>query len=104
MSTSTSCNVFIFLWLALNNVKISLRISGKLAWYLIAEKLKYLGILVTNDGKIDRQIDKWIGSVAAVLQLLYQLVMVHQELRLWTKLSVYQSIYIPFLTYGHKLW
>lgn len=39
-----------------------------------------------------------------MLQLLYWFVVEKQELSLRTKLCVYQSVYVPVLTYGHMLW
>lgn len=44
----------------------------------------------------------WVAS--AVIRVLYQSVVVKRELSLKVKLSIYWSIYIPTLTYGHKLY
>lgn len=65
---------------------------------------KYLGILLTSDGKRDQEIDKWISSPTAVLQLLYRSVVLKQELSLRAKLSVYRSIYVPILTVTMSSW
>jgi len=40
--------------------------------------------------------DRWIGAASAVTRALYRSVVV--------KLSIYGSIYVPTMTYGHKLW
>ncbi|KAK3528750.1 hypothetical protein QTP70_011199 [Hemibagrus guttatus] len=64
------------------------------------EEFKYLGVLFTSEGRMDREIDRRIGSVAAVMQSMYQFVVVKKELTRKAKLSIYQSIYIPILTYG----
>lgn len=45
-----------------------------------------------------------IGAVAAVMLMLYQSVVIKRDLSLKFKLSIYQSSYIPTLTYGHKVW
>ncbi|KAK3541564.1 hypothetical protein QTP86_031079, partial [Hemibagrus guttatus] len=68
------------------------------------EEFKYLGVLFTSEGRMDREIDRWIGAATAVMRSMYQSVVVKKELSWKAKLSIYQSIYIPTLTYGHELW
>ncbi|KAK3538885.1 hypothetical protein QTP86_018754 [Hemibagrus guttatus] len=68
------------------------------------EEFKYLGILFTNEGRMDREIDRRIGAAAAVMRSMYRSVVVKKELSWKAKLSIYQSIYVPTLTYGHELW
>ncbi len=53
---------------------------------------------------MEREIDRRIGAVAAVMRSLYRSVVVKKELSRKAKLSIYQSIYVPTLTYGHELW
>ncbi|KAK3521649.1 hypothetical protein QTP70_014695 [Hemibagrus guttatus] len=62
------------------------------------EEFKYLWVLFTSEGRMDREIDRRIS--AAVMRS----VVVKKELSRKAKLSIYQSIYIPTLTYGHELW
>ncbi|KAK3517620.1 hypothetical protein QTP70_013401 [Hemibagrus guttatus] len=38
------------------------------------------------------------------MQFMYRSVVVKKELKWKAKLSIYQSIYVPTLTYGHELW
>ena len=68
------------------------------------EEFKYLGVLSTSGGRMEREIDRWIGAVAAVMRSLYRSVVVKRELSRKAKLSIYRSIYVPTLTYGHELW
>ncbi|KAK3548138.1 hypothetical protein QTP70_004870 [Hemibagrus guttatus] len=68
------------------------------------EEFKYLGVLFTSEGRMDREIDRWIGAAAAVMRSMYRSVVVKKELSRKAKLSIYQSIYVPTLTYGHELW
>ncbi|KAK3526897.1 hypothetical protein QTP86_003592 [Hemibagrus guttatus] len=68
------------------------------------EEFNYLGVLFTSEGRMDREIDRWIGAVAAVMRSMYQSVVVKNELSQKAKLSIYQSIYVPTLTYGYELW
>ncbi|KAK3508311.1 hypothetical protein QTP70_020019 [Hemibagrus guttatus] len=68
------------------------------------EQFKYLGVLFTSEGRMDREIDRRIGAAAAVMRSMYRSVVVKKELSRKAKLSIYQSIYAPTLTYGHELW
>ncbi|KAK3509856.1 hypothetical protein QTP70_015863 [Hemibagrus guttatus] len=68
------------------------------------EEFKYLGVLFTSEGRMDREIDRRIGAAAAVMRSMYRSVVVKKELSRKAKLSIYQSIYAPALTYGHELW
>ena len=44
--------------------------------------------------KIEREIDGWIGAASAVMRTLRRSVVV----------KIYPLIFVPTLTYGHKLW
>ncbi|KAK3519394.1 hypothetical protein QTP70_027533 [Hemibagrus guttatus] len=68
------------------------------------EEFKYLGVLFTSEGRMDREIDRRIGAAAAVMRSMYRSVVVKKELSRKAKLLIYQSIYAPTLTYGHELW
>ncbi|KAK3507305.1 hypothetical protein QTP70_013559 [Hemibagrus guttatus] len=68
------------------------------------EEFKYLGVLFTSEGRMDREIDRQIGAAAAVMRSMYRSVVVKKELSRKAKLSIYQSIYVPTLTYGLELW
>ena len=43
-------------------------------------------------------------SAGAVLRSLYRTVVTKRELSRKAKLSIYQSIFVPILTYGHEGW
>ncbi|KAK7916392.1 hypothetical protein WMY93_012153 [Mugilogobius chulae] len=68
------------------------------------EEFKYLGVLFTSEGRMEREIDRRIGAASAVMRSLYRTVVVKKELSRKAKLSIYRSIYVPTLTYGHELW
>ncbi|XP_061894160.1 solute carrier family 25 member 55a isoform X1 [Entelurus aequoreus] len=68
------------------------------------EEFKYLGVLFTSEGRVDREIDRRIGAASSVMRTLYRSVVVKKELSRKAKLSIYRSIYVPILTYGHELW
>ncbi|MDF4350667.1 hypothetical protein P3435_23365 [Vibrio parahaemolyticus] len=46
----------------------------------------------------------WFGAASAVMRALRRSVVVKRELSQKAKLSIYLSIYVPTLTYGHELW
>ena len=50
---------------------------------------------------MERETDRRIGAAAAVMRSLYRSVVVKRELSRKAKLSIYWSIYVPALTYGH---
>ena len=68
------------------------------------EEFKYLGVLFTSDGTMEREIDRRIGAASAVMRTLHSSVVVKKELSRKAKLSIYRSIFVPTLTYGHELW
>ena len=54
--------------------------------------------------RMERELDGRIGVASAVLRALHRPVVVKKELSQKAKLSIYWSIYVPTLTYGHELW
>jgi len=68
------------------------------------EKFRYLGVLFASDGSWDQEIDRRIGAAAGVMRQLYRGVICKRELSNKAKLSVFKSIFVPTLTYGHELW
>ncbi|CAM4608815.1 unnamed protein product [Leuciscus chuanchicus] len=68
------------------------------------EEFMYLGVLFMSEGRMHREIDRRIGAASAVMRSMYRSVVVKKELSRKAKLSIYRSIYVPTLTYGHELW
>ncbi|KAK3562878.1 hypothetical protein QTP86_011111 [Hemibagrus guttatus] len=83
-------------------VACTLQVGGELLPQV--EEFKYLRVLFMSEGRMDREIDRRIGAAAAVMRSMYRSVVVKKELSRKAKLSIYQSIYVPTLTYGHELW
>ncbi|KAI3368473.1 hypothetical protein L3Q82_025489 [Scortum barcoo] len=85
-------------------VACPLRVSGEVLPQV--EEFKYLGVLFTSEGKMEREIDRRIGAASAsYARSVYRTVVVKKELSRKAKLSIYhRSIYVPTLTYGHELW
>ncbi|TWW53400.1 hypothetical protein D4764_0262180, partial [Takifugu flavidus] len=68
------------------------------------EEFKYLGVLFTSEGRMEQEIDRRIGAASTVMRTLHRSVVVKRELSRKAKLSIYRSIFVPTLTYGHELW
>ncbi|KAK3569663.1 hypothetical protein QTP86_002629 [Hemibagrus guttatus] len=90
--------------MVLNRKKVvcTLQVGGEVLPQV--EDFKYLGVLFTSEGRMDREIDRRIGAAAAVMRSMYRSVVMKKELSWKAKLLIYQSIYVPTLTYGHELW
>jgi len=83
-------------------VECSLRVGSKLLPK--AKEFKFFGVLFKSEGKMKWELDILIGAACAVMRALYRSVLVKRELSRKAKLSIYRSICVPNLTYGHKLW
>ncbi|TWW73389.1 hypothetical protein D4764_15G0007830 [Takifugu flavidus] len=68
------------------------------------EEFKYLGMLFTSEGRMEREIDRRIGAASAVMRALNRSVVVKKELSRKAKLLIYRSNYVPVLIYGHQRW
>ncbi|XP_036950584.1 uncharacterized protein LOC119017743 [Acanthopagrus latus] len=68
------------------------------------KEFKYLGVLFTSEGMMGREIDQRVGAAGAVLHALHHTFVMKRELSGKAKLSIYRSIFVPTLTYGHERW
>ena len=68
------------------------------------EKFKYLGVAFTSDGRQDEELDTRIGKDSAVMRALHYSVIMKPELSKKTKLSIFRTVSVPILPYGHKSW
>ncbi|KAK0154091.1 hypothetical protein N1851_003835 [Merluccius polli] len=80
-------------------VECTLRVRDE----ILPQVEEYLGVLFTNEGRMEREIDRRIRAASAVMRTLHGSVVVKRELSRKAKLSIYQSIFVPALTYGHEL-
>ncbi|TWW62719.1 hypothetical protein D4764_04G0013660 [Takifugu flavidus] len=53
---------------------------------------------------MEQEIDRRIGAASGVMWTLHWSIVVKRELGQKAKLSIYRSIFVPTLTYGHELW
>ncbi|TKS65587.1 NLR family CARD domain-containing protein 3 CARD15-like protein [Collichthys lucidus] len=78
-------------------VECSLRVGDEVLPQM--DEFKYPGVLFTSEGRMEREIDRRISAASAVMQTLHRSVVVKEEMSQKVKLSIYQSIYVPTLTY-----
>ena len=57
-----------------------------------------------SEGMMGHEIDGRVGAAGVVLHALQSTVMTKRELSRKAKLSIYWSIFVPTLTYGHERW
>ena len=68
------------------------------------EKFKYLGVAFTSDGRQHEELDTRIGKASAVMRALHYSVVIKRELSKKAKLSIFKTVFVPILTYGHESW
>ena len=66
------------------------------------EKLKYLEVTFSSDGKQDEELDTRIGKASAVMQALYYSVAMTRELSKTPTLSIFETVFVPILTNGRE--
>ena len=64
-----------------------------------SKDFKYLRVLFKDEDLMQREVDSWVGAASVVMPALYQTLVV-KELGQRAKLSIYQPIAVPTLTYG----
>ena len=68
------------------------------------EVVKYLGVMISGDGRMEEEIRSRIGNAARVIGVLNEPVWKRKELSRRTKLRVYNAIVVPTLMYGSETW
>ena len=68
------------------------------------EKFKYLGVAFTSDGRQNKELDTLIGKASAVMRAFHYSVAMKRELSKKAKLSIFEVVFVPILTYGHESW
>lgn len=67
-------------------------------------KFKYLGSTISEDGKIDIEINERIGAASRLFHSIRNKFLGKREITKKTKLAVYKSTFVPTLTYGCESW
>ena len=78
----------------------ALGVEGQQSFPQVKE-VKYLGVWFTSEGMMEREMNRRVGAAGAVLHVLHRTVVTKRELSQKAKLSIYRSIFVPTLTYGH---
>ena len=68
------------------------------------EVVKYLGVMISGDERMEEEIRSRIGKAARVIGKLNEPVWKHKELNRRRKLKVYNALTVPTLTYGSETW
>ena len=68
------------------------------------EEVKYLGVMISGDGRMEEEIRSRIGKAARVIGVLNKPMWKRKELSRRTKLRVYNAIVVPTLMYGSEMW
>ena len=68
------------------------------------EKFNYLRVTFLSDDIQDNKLDTCIGKASAAMRQRYRSVVLKRELCTKAKLSVFRSVFVPILTYGHECW
>ena len=64
-------------------------------------EVKYLGVTFTSDGRQDEELDTRIGKASAIMRALHHSVVMKRVLSKNAKLSVFKTVFVLILTYGH---
>lgn len=68
------------------------------------EQFRYLGVTISDDGKPDKDLNRRISATSNLYFALNKNFIAKREVSANTKLAVYNSTYIPTLTYGCESW
>ena len=66
------------------------------------EKFKYLGVAFTRDGRQVEDLYTRVDKASAVMRALHYSVLMKRELSKKAKLSIFKTVFVPILTYGHE--
>ena len=65
-------------------------------------KFKYFRVAFTSDRRQDKELDTRIGKASAVMRALPYSVVMKRKLSEKAKLSIFKTVFVPILTYGHE--
>ena len=68
------------------------------------DEMKYLGVIVSSDGRMEKEVEARIGNATQVIGGMNETVLKRKELSRSTKLKVVNATMIPTLLYGCETW
>ena len=68
------------------------------------DEMKYLGVIISSDGRMEKEVESRIGSATQVIGGMNKTVLKRKELSRSTKLKVVNATMIPTLLYGCETW
>ena len=68
------------------------------------EEMKYLGVMISSDGRMEKEVEARIGSATRVIGGMNEAVLKRKELSRSTKLTVVNATMMPTLVYGCETW
>jgi len=68
------------------------------------DSFKYLGSTISSDGSLDKEITARIQKASQALERLRTKILQHKNIRLSTKIKVYNAVFLTSLLYGCETW
>ena len=68
------------------------------------DTMKYLGVMISGDGSMEREVEARIGCASRVIGGMSQAILRRRELSKQTKLKVVNATVMPVLMYGCETW
>ena len=68
------------------------------------DEMKYLGVIISSDGRMEKEVEARIGSATQVIGGMNETVLKRKELSRSTKLKMVNATMIPTLLYGCETW
>ena len=69
-----------------------------------ARETAYLGMRLSENGRMESELERRIGGAATVLGALRKMVFGNRELSSEVKMTVYNAVVVPTLVYGCETW
>ena len=69
-----------------------------------AREIVYLGVRLSENGRMERELERRIGMAATAVGALREPVFGNKELSKEAKLTVYNAVVVPTLVYGCEAW
>jgi hypothetical protein len=82
--------------------RYEIRVTGQVLEQV--QEFKYLGTIISEDGKLKNEINSQIFAVGRMFHSIKNKFLRKQEVTEETKMVVYKTIYFPALTYGCESW